>query len=85
MSGFAQTVRKFKVNETTPFSLGGPENAQVAMKQIHAFGTLLAMAHRVDMKGDCVMNAVNPELVAEAFEGIASLAAFALLNLDDGE
>ena len=77
-----EALKAFEISTCSPFNGGGIDAVNEILPMIFSIATLLEMGHRKDLKGDCAFEAVNSELVACAFDGIAHLAALAMFQLE---
>lgn len=59
----------------------GIDSAYEILPQIHGIATLMEMGFRKEADGTSLFGNANPELVAVTFDGIANLAALAMLNM----
>ena len=83
----SEIVRKamndFKIAKCSPLHSVGVDASDEILPMIYGLATLLDMGFRKPMDGgEAALENANPELVAQAFEGIARLAALALFASD---
>ena len=78
-----KALRSFEINGCGTLSATGADAVDEILPMIHGLASLLEMAFRKGRDGESAMQAVNPELVAAAFDGISHLAATALFHRDN--
>ena len=74
-------ISKFRINRCRLST--GIDAAHEVLPQMHAIATLLEMGFRVEANQTSLFDNANPELVASALDGIATLASHAMMNLDE--
>ncbi|GAA3801907.1 hypothetical protein GCM10022600_25080 [Qipengyuania pelagi] len=76
-----QALDAFRINRCSLST--GIDAAHEILPQIHGIATLMEMGFRKEGNGEALFDNANPELVAAALDGIANLAALAMLNMDE--
>lgn len=77
-----KAIDAFRINTCGPLGTGMDAVHEI-LPMIHAFSTLLESGFRKEQDGTSCLDAMNPELVASAFDGIAYLAALAMFHVDE--
>jgi hypothetical protein len=75
-----EALNQFRIAGCSPLNAKGQEAVDEILPMIYSLATLLEMGHRTYGGTDAVLDGVNPELVASAFDAIAQLAALALFQ-----
>lgn len=75
-------IESFRINRCG-VSTTGIDGVHEILPMIHGIASLLDMGFRQESDGSSALGNASPELVAAAFDGIAHLAAMAMLAADE--